>query len=283
MENLPVSNNPVAWKVIMANGEEDYWPSDPSSMMLDPQFYDVPSKVIPLYAAAPSTPQPAPEQVGTFACPVCGVGRPHGHSAAELVLWLRREVSRFQPEWEKIIVIDRVGDAILTDAQRAEKHRRDYEDDIDRRDAARTFEDMIARGEITPEEARRRMSATPQPAPETGMMIERPSVTYTQEEVRTLVNSISAAARQFGLEVVDHLNGKLGLRLAALATPQPDTVQVPRDWANLARQWFDNVQDLNPQYLIRDDYKVAAVLYSAVGMRVPDSIKTMLAPKESKE
>ena len=50
----------IAVVVVMANGEEDYWPCDPATMMLDPQFYDVPSKVIPLYVAAPSTPQPAP-------------------------------------------------------------------------------------------------------------------------------------------------------------------------------------------------------------------------------
>ncbi len=42
--------------------------------------------------------------------------------------------------------------------------------------------------------------------------------------------------------------------------------------ADLARQWFDAVQDLNPQFLGKKDYVLAKKLYEKLGMRVPNSI-----------
>jgi hypothetical protein len=41
---------------------------------------------------------------------------------------------------------------------------------------------------------------------------------------------------------------------------------------DLFRQWFDNVQDVNPAYLTDSDYALAARLYLALDMRVPNSI-----------
>ena len=44
------------------------------------------------------------------------------------------------------------------------------------------------------------------------------------------------------------------------------------DHANLFREWFDVVQDMNPEYLEKKDYVLARQLYEQCGMRVPLSI-----------
>ena len=41
---------------------------------------------------------------------------------------------------------------------------------------------------------------------------------------------------------------------------------------DLVRQWFDAVQDLNPAFLKREDYALAARLYAILGMRIPDKV-----------
>lgn len=41
---------------------------------------------------------------------------------------------------------------------------------------------------------------------------------------------------------------------------------------NLARQWFDAVQDFNPEYLEPADYGLAVKIHNELGMRVPQSI-----------
>lgn len=46
---------------------------------------------------------------------------------------------------------------------------------------------------------------------------------------------------------------------------------------NLARQWFNAVQDLNPGYLELADYSLAAKIHEALGVRVPNSISTHLS------
>jgi hypothetical protein len=45
---------------------------------------------------------------------------------------------------------------------------------------------------------------------------------------------------------------------------------------DLMRQWFDAVQDLNPDYLEAADYEMAAKIYKKLGMRVPNSIADKL-------
>lgn len=41
---------------------------------------------------------------------------------------------------------------------------------------------------------------------------------------------------------------------------------------NLFRQWFNSVQDCNPNYLNKEDYQTAANVYKLLGWRVPNSI-----------
>ena len=41
---------------------------------------------------------------------------------------------------------------------------------------------------------------------------------------------------------------------------------------NLIREWFDSVQDINPDYLEPKDYALAKIIYEQLNMRVPSSI-----------
>ena len=41
---------------------------------------------------------------------------------------------------------------------------------------------------------------------------------------------------------------------------------------NILRQWFDSLQDTNPEYLKQEDYELAAKLYKFCDMRIPESI-----------
>ena len=45
----------------------------------------------------------------------------------------------------------------------------------------------------------------------------------------------------------------------------------PED-AELFRQWFNAVQDLNPGYLKKEDFQLAKQLYVSLNMRVPHSV-----------
>jgi len=45
---------------------------------------------------------------------------------------------------------------------------------------------------------------------------------------------------------------------------------------DLCRQWFNNVQDVNPQYLERADFELAHRIYLALGMRPSNSITDVL-------
>jgi hypothetical protein len=47
---------------------------------------------------------------------------------------------------------------------------------------------------------------------------------------------------------------------------------VSRSYLELMRQWFNAVQDLNPDYLKKADYNLANEIYQALGYRTPDSI-----------
>jgi hypothetical protein len=70
-----------------------------------------------------------------------------------------------------------------------------------------------------------------------------------------------------------------GVMLAPLPEDGPVPVAfLDKEDAELCRQWFDNVQDLNPDYLKGPDYHLAEGLYMAVGMRVPNSIKGKTGP-----
>lgn len=51
-------------------------------------------------------------------------------------------------------------------------------------------------------------------------------------------------------------------------------MELTNDELNLCRQWFDAVQDLNPQYLEPSDFVLAKKIYEQLGMRVPDSINS---------
>lgn len=45
---------------------------------------------------------------------------------------------------------------------------------------------------------------------------------------------------------------------------------------NLIRQWFDSVQDVNPNFLEIKDYNLASKIYINLGIRVPKSIMQQL-------
>lgn len=54
--------------------------------------------------------------------------------------------------------------------------------------------------------------------------------------------------------------------------------------AHIVRQWFEAVQDINPNFLSGPDYLLAQQLYQALGVRVPNSIAEKvcaLSPKSS--
>lgn len=42
---------------------------------------------------------------------------------------------------------------------------------------------------------------------------------------------------------------------------------------DMIRQWFDSLQDVNPQYLRRADYKLAVRIYEQLGARVTNALK----------
>ena len=43
---------------------------------------------------------------------------------------------------------------------------------------------------------------------------------------------------------------------------------------NIIRQWFDAVEDLNPGYLQKSDYKLAKEIYEKLGLPIPKSISS---------
>jgi hypothetical protein len=45
---------------------------------------------------------------------------------------------------------------------------------------------------------------------------------------------------------------------------------------NIMRQWFDSVQDVNPNYLDNADYILAKMIYEILGMNVPNRITSMV-------
>lgn len=55
-----------------------------------------------------------------------------------------------------------------------------------------------------------------------------------------------------------------------------EDLKLSKEDLELCRQWFDNVQDLNPQYLERADYELAHRIYQALGMRPANSITSVL-------
>jgi hypothetical protein len=54
---------------------------------------------------------------------------------------------------------------------------------------------------------------------------------------------------------------------------------VSREMANLMRQWYDAVTDLNPAYLRRDDHELARACYGFLDMPVPLRISALLSPE----
>lgn len=50
-------------------------------------------------------------------------------------------------------------------------------------------------------------------------------------------------------------------------------MNISNDDLDLIRQWFDAVQDLNPEFLTREDYVLAGRIYSELGIPVPTSIE----------
>lgn len=51
-----------------------------------------------------------------------------------------------------------------------------------------------------------------------------------------------------------------------------ENMELTMEEANLVRQWFNAVQDLNPHYLMLPDYELARKIYDRLGIRVPSSI-----------
>lgn len=49
-----------------------------------------------------------------------------------------------------------------------------------------------------------------------------------------------------------------------------DGVSLSRDEADLCRQWFNAIQDLNPRYPYTDDFLLARKLHDALGIPVPE-------------
>lgn len=56
----------------------------------------------------------------------------------------------------------------------------------------------------------------------------------------------------------------------------PEGFVLTRDDFDRCREWFDCIQDVNGSYLDRHDYELAEKLYTALGMRVPNSINDRL-------
>lgn len=53
-------------------------------------------------------------------------------------------------------------------------------------------------------------------------------------------------------------------------------IMITGEQADLVRQWFNAIQDLNPGYLTLPDYELVFWIYRALDMRVPDSIAEKL-------
>ena len=52
---------------------------------------------------------------------------------------------------------------------------------------------------------------------------------------------------------------------------------------HIIRQWFDNVQDTNDNYLKDYDYELAKKIYNKVGMRIPNSINDRTDKQNDKD
>jgi len=50
-------------------------------------------------------------------------------------------------------------------------------------------------------------------------------------------------------------------------------MQLTNEELELCRQWFNSVQDRNPDYLTGDDYTLAIKIYEKLGIRVSNSIR----------
>jgi hypothetical protein len=53
----------------------------------------------------------------------------------------------------------------------------------------------------------------------------------------------------------------------------------PTDMDNIARQWFDSLQDTHPEFLGPLDYTLAMLLYEACGIQLPNRIREGLQIK----
>lgn len=61
------------------------------------------------------------------------------------------------------------------------------------------------------------------------------------------------------------------------------SIQLTEEEANLVRQWFNAVQDINPAYLKEPDFKLAAKVYEACNARLPQSITQHLVVAEQRK
>ncbi len=71
------------------------------------------------------------------------------------------------------------------------------------------------------------------------------------------------------VDVARKHQAKLDRERTKMTNPE---IQLTVDELNIARQWFDAVQDLNPAYLTLQDYELAQKIYQKLGMRVPLTI-----------
>jgi hypothetical protein len=49
-------------------------------------------------------------------------------------------------------------------------------------------------------------------------------------------------------------------------------MELTEDELNLTREWFDSVQDLNPDYLEQKDYRLQVKVLRALDRRVPHDV-----------
>jgi len=74
------------------------------------------------------------------------------------------------------------------------------------------------------------------------------------------------AGRRTLSDAVQRQLGEMGLAEGVLTEQDHERI----------RQWFSVVQDLNPAYLVAEDYVLAKRLYEKLGLRVPNSITEKL-------
>lgn len=61
------------------------------------------------------------------------------------------------------------------------------------------------------------------------------------------------------------------------------TIEVSKSELGLFLQWFESLQDVNPNFLKLEDYKVAKEIYKTLGLRIPHSVYKGISEKMIEE